>query len=211
MTERSAGHPGRRRTTARDRSREREYSLRDDVVRASLGSRLRRNQSRPRTCTAGARAISVGHLGISLLLGFGIAATTTLFAFVDAVLLRPLPYDQPDRLVMIWESNVRQNRLREGGSPGNILDWVARNDAFDAITAMLTVSATLRGQDGGTPISGVMSPAASSMSIVVNQGSAALFVRTNSKVRRRSRHGSRPAASRSSFSVIPVAGPGRRS
>ncbi len=94
-------------------------------------------------------------IGISLLLGLGIAATTTLFAFVDAVLLRPLPYDQPDRLVMIWESNVRQNRLREGGSPGNILDWVARNDAFDAITAMLTVSATLRGQDGGTPISGV--------------------------------------------------------
>ena len=40
-------------------------------------------------------------------------------------------------------------------SPGNILDWVARNDAFDAITAMLTVSATLRGQDGGTPIAGV--------------------------------------------------------
>ena len=36
------------------------------------------------------------------------------------------------------------DRLREGGSPGNIVDWVNRNDAFDAITAMLTVSATLR-------------------------------------------------------------------
>jgi putative ABC transport system permease protein len=94
-------------------------------------------------------------LGISLLLGLGVAATTTLFAFVDAVLLRPLPYDQPDRLVMLVESNVSQNRLREGGSPGNILDWVARNDAFDAITAMLTVKATLRAGDGGTPIDGV--------------------------------------------------------
>ena len=94
-------------------------------------------------------------IGVSLLLALGVAATTTLFAFVDAVLLRPLPYDQPDRLVVIWESNVRQNRLREGGSPGNILDWVTRNDAFDAITAMMTVSATLRGHDGGTPISGV--------------------------------------------------------
>ena len=93
--------------------------------------------------------------GISLLLGFGVAATTTLFAFVDAVLLRPLPYDQPDRLVMLWESNVSQDRLREGGSPGNILDWVSRNDAFDAITAMMTVSATFRGRDGGTPITGV--------------------------------------------------------
>jgi putative ABC transport system permease protein len=93
--------------------------------------------------------------GNSLLLGLGVAATTTLFAFVDAVLLRPLPYDQPDRLVVMWEANVGQDRLREGPSPGNVLDWVARNDAFDAITAMMTVSATLRGRDGGTPITGV--------------------------------------------------------
>lgn len=93
--------------------------------------------------------------GISCLLALGVAATATLFAFVDAVLLRPLPYDQPDRLVVISESNVSEARPREGGSPGNIVDWVARNDAFDAITAMLTVSATLRGSDGGTPIAGV--------------------------------------------------------
>ena len=94
-------------------------------------------------------------VGTSLLLGLGVAATTTLFAFVDAVLLRPLPYDQPDRLVMMFESNVGQDRLREGASPGNIADWVDRNDAFDAITAMMTVSATLRTGDGGTPIAGV--------------------------------------------------------
>jgi putative ABC transport system permease protein len=94
-------------------------------------------------------------LGISLLLGLGVAATATLFAFVDAVLLRPLPYDQPDRLVLMFESNVSQDRLREGPSPGNVTDWVNRNDAFDAITAMLTVSATFRATDGGTPIAGV--------------------------------------------------------
>ena len=94
-------------------------------------------------------------VGISLLLGLGVAATTTLFAFVDAALLRPLPYDQPDRLVMMFESSVTQDRLREGPSPGNVLDWVARNEAFEAITAMMTVSATLRGRDGGTPITGV--------------------------------------------------------
>ncbi len=39
-------------------------------------------------------------------------------------------------------------------SPGTVLDWVASNDAFDAITASMTVSATLRGRDGGTPIKG---------------------------------------------------------
>lgn len=94
-------------------------------------------------------------VGISLLLGLGVAATTTLFAFVDAVLLRPLPYDQPDRLVMMFESNVSQDRRREGPSPGNVVDWVARNDAFDAITASMTVSATLRASDGGAPVTGV--------------------------------------------------------
>jgi predicted permease len=94
-------------------------------------------------------------IGISLLLGLGVAATATLFAFVDAVLLRPLPYDQPDRLVVMWESNVALDRLREGPSPANVVDWVARNDAFEAITASMTVSATLRGGDGGTPVTGV--------------------------------------------------------
>ncbi len=75
--------------------------------------------------------------GSALLLGLGVAATTTLFAFVDAVLLRPLPYDQPDRLVMMFESNVAQDRLREGPSPGNVVDWVDRSvsqdGAFEAI------------------------------------------------------------------------------
>ena len=50
---------------------------------------------------------------------------------------------------------LSQDRLREGPSPGTVLDWVARNDAFDAITASMRVSATLRGRDGGTPITGV--------------------------------------------------------
>jgi predicted permease len=94
-------------------------------------------------------------VGTSLLLGLGVAATSTLFAFVDAALLRPLPYDRPDRLVMLWESNASRDRIREGPAPGNVLDWVARNDAFDAIAASMRVSATLRGRDGGTPIAGM--------------------------------------------------------
>ncbi|HWI20067.1 MAG TPA: ABC transporter permease, partial [Vicinamibacterales bacterium] len=68
---------------------------------------------------------------------------------------RPLPYDHPDRLVTVFESSVSQERLREGASPGNILDWVQRSDSFDALTAMMTVSATLRAGDGGAPIRGV--------------------------------------------------------
>jgi putative ABC transport system permease protein len=94
-------------------------------------------------------------LTVSLLLGLGVAATTTLFALVDAVLLRPLPFVEPDRLVMVWESNVPRNRLREGPAPGNLGDWITSSDAFDAVTAWWTASATLRTADGGMPIKGV--------------------------------------------------------
>ena len=93
-------------------------------------------------------------IGIATLLGLGVAATTTLFAFVDAVLLRPLPYDEPERLVVIWEANASQDRVREGPSPGNVLDWVGRNDTFEAITALMRASAMLRGREGGTPVTG---------------------------------------------------------
>jgi putative ABC transport system permease protein len=94
-------------------------------------------------------------LTVSLLLGLGVAATTTLFALVNAVLLKPLPYDDPERLVMVWESNVAQRRLREGPSPGNVEDFVAESDAFEALTAWWTASATLRGRDGSAPVSAV--------------------------------------------------------
>ena len=94
-------------------------------------------------------------LTVSLLLGLGVAATTTLFALVNAVLLKPLPYDNPEQLVMVWESNVPRQRLREGPSPGNVEDWVAHSDAFEALTAWWTASATLRGRDGSAPVTGV--------------------------------------------------------
>jgi putative ABC transport system permease protein len=94
-------------------------------------------------------------LTVSLLLGLGVAATTTLFALINAVILKPLPYANPEQLVMVWESNLAQKRLREGPSPGNVEDWVASSDAFEALTAWWTASATLRGQDGSAPVTGV--------------------------------------------------------
>jgi len=94
-------------------------------------------------------------LTVSVLLGLGVAATTTLFALIDAVILKPLPYADPERLVMVWESNVARNRVREGPSPGNVEDWVAQSEAFEALTGWWTASATLRGRDGSAPVTGV--------------------------------------------------------
>jgi putative ABC transport system permease protein len=92
---------------------------------------------------------------VSLILGVGIAVAATLFAFIDAVLLRPLPYSEPHQLVMLWETSSTQDRMREGPSPANVIDWNARNQAFDALTAWMTMSMTLRDADGATPVTGV--------------------------------------------------------
>ena len=94
-------------------------------------------------------------LTVSLLLGLGVAATTTLFALINAVILKPLPYGDPEQLVMLWESNVPQNRLREGPAPGQVNDWAAGNDAFESLTGWWTAQATLRGRDGSAPVQGV--------------------------------------------------------
>lgn len=92
---------------------------------------------------------------IAVLLGVGVAATTTLFALVNGVILKPLPFDDPQRLVMIWESNATQSRVREGPSAGNVEDWRVNSDVFESMTSWWTASATLRGRDGSTPVAGV--------------------------------------------------------
>src|SRR6185503_19386468 len=68
----------------------------------------------------------------SLMLGIG--ASLAIFTVADNLLLRPLPYADAGRLVMVWEKNLR----REGAdhnvvSPANYLDWQKRNGVFESI------------------------------------------------------------------------------
>jgi putative ABC transport system permease protein len=66
-----------------------------------------------------------------LTLALGIGANSAIFALVDATLLRPLPYGQPDRLVTIWEKG--ETTPRGYASPPNMLDWNTRSRTFDKI------------------------------------------------------------------------------
>ena len=67
----------------------------------------------------------------TLTLALGIGANSAIFALVDATLLRPLPFGNPERLVAIWESNAKNPRGYV--SPLNMLDWNSRSRTFEKI------------------------------------------------------------------------------
>lgn len=70
-------------------------------------------------------------------LALGISASTAMFSVVDAVLLRPLPFHEPDRLVELSESNPSEGAEAAGVSVPNFSDWKARARSFDDLTLMV--------------------------------------------------------------------------
>ena len=66
-----------------------------------------------------------------LTLALGIGGTTAIFSVVDAVLLRPLPYKDPDRLVQISEKISKLGNNWFAVAPANFLDWQQQNHVFE--------------------------------------------------------------------------------
>src|SRR3954452_11524122 len=82
-------------------------------------------------------------------LALGIGANTAIFSAVDAILIRPLPYADPDRLVMVWEDAAAIGFARNTPAPGNYTEWRRLNRAFSDIAATSGATASLTG--GGSP------------------------------------------------------------
>jgi putative ABC transport system permease protein len=85
--------------------------------------------------------------GISLLsiatLAIGTGASAILFALVDGVVLRPLPYPEPDRLVRIFDTNPEAGVDRAGAASGNIADWRRRARVFDGVAGYYAMGRTV--------------------------------------------------------------------
>jgi putative ABC transport system permease protein len=71
-----------------------------------------------------------------LSLALGIGANTAMFSLVNAVLLKPLQFSEPDRLVVIWEDNPSIGAVHDEVAVGNFLDWKTQNKVFDDMAAL---------------------------------------------------------------------------
>ncbi|HEX5483832.1 MAG TPA: ABC transporter permease [Terriglobia bacterium] len=78
-------------------------------------------------------------------LALGIGANTGIFSVVNAVLLRPLPFFEPERLISIISAQVPRMRGREASYP-DVLDWRTRNHVFSQIAVFRTENFTLTGK-----------------------------------------------------------------
>ena len=87
-----------------------------------------------------------GFTGIVVVtLALGIGTNTGIFTLINAVLLRPLPYPNPDQLVMIWGRVETGGLLKLPASPQEFVDYRDRNHSFSAIAAYRVVGRDLTG------------------------------------------------------------------
>src|SRR5215213_6037632 len=91
-------------------------------------------------CRYGARSLRKGP-GVTsvavLTLALGIGMNTAIFSVVNAVLINPLPFREPDRLVQFWETNPLKNWTQANVAPANLFDWQEQNQSFTEIAAYM--------------------------------------------------------------------------
>jgi predicted permease len=99
---------------------------------------------------------SPGFTSVAVLaLALGIGANTAIFSLVDRVLIRPLPYSDADRLVMVWEDASFASFPRNTPAPANYMDWKGQNQVFADMAATRGGLASLTGDGNPEMIRGL--------------------------------------------------------
>src|ERR1700693_1140155 len=80
-------------------------------------------------------------------LGIGIGANSAVFSVVNALLLRPLPYPQPDRLAAVWLHSPAIGILRDWPSPGQYIDIQNQNHSFEQMALAQSRTFILTGRE----------------------------------------------------------------
>src|SRR5829696_9926177 len=92
-----------------------------------------------------------GFTAIALIaLALGIGANTAIFSLVNAVVLQPLPFPDPDRLVWVY-GNIRNGGTRASVSPPDFLDYRAQNKTFEQFAAAGTGNVPMTLTGSGEP------------------------------------------------------------
>jgi len=90
-----------------------------------------------------------------LTLALGIGANTAIFTVVNALLLRPLLYADPERLVMVWQDyRARGGPADEWATPGNYIDWRAEKTLFEQVAVISGWGPTMTGGAAPEPLPG---------------------------------------------------------
>jgi predicted permease len=94
-------------------------------------------------------------LAVIATVALGIGANTAIFSVVQPLLLKPLPYPEPERLVMVWQDlRARGGPPDEWATPGNLVDWRAESSLFASLASVRGWAPTLTGQGDPEPILG---------------------------------------------------------
>src|SRR5215212_572775 len=91
---------------------------------------------------------------VILTLALGIGANAAIFTVVNGVLLQPLPYPAPERLMMVWTHNPRQGFDKDVATYPNFEDWRRASQSFDRMSAYFGANVTLTGNGDPAQIRG---------------------------------------------------------
>jgi putative ABC transport system permease protein len=91
-----------------------------------------------------------GFTAITLLVfAMGIGATTAIVSVADALLIRPLPVPEPERVMTVWQHNLATGMRQQDVAPGNAIDWITRVRSFKAVAVAepWSVNSTIAGRE----------------------------------------------------------------